>query len=176
MPLKSCAISCKRCAFQCFSFVYVEKCSTDRNGARKRYPVYEFAEDSIFLLFCFDGFIPYFIKADKFSFFSFIISYIFFRIKSTGTRGMVTIFRNFVTDFLHTSIAFGMRRPFQTIRAKFQVTFQKVPADAFARIYLCKRTSYNRRLRIAKFSTELSIEFTVMQVFIASKILIERKI
>lgn len=48
-------------------------------------------------------------------------------------RRYVTILRNFLTDFLRTSIARSMRRSFPTIRTKFRVSFRKVSADAFTR-------------------------------------------
>jgi len=49
-------------------------------------------------------------------------------------RRYVTILRNFLTDFLRTSIARGMRRSFPTIRAKFRVSFRKVSADTYTRV------------------------------------------
>lgn len=89
--------------------------------------------------------------ASKFSFFSFVFLYIFlFRIESTGIWAiLLTIFRNFVTNFLHISIALGIRRPVSIYSRKvWNFISRKVPADAFARIYSDRRvTSYNRRLK-----------------------------
>lgn len=60
----------------------------------------------------------------------------FFRVQLSFlrlNRRYVTILRNFLTDFLRTSIARGMRRSFPTIRAKFRVSFRKVSADTYTR-------------------------------------------
>lgn len=57
---------------------------------------------------------------------------------------------NFLTDFLHAWIPRNIRCPFPAIRAKFKVSFRKVSADAYARIYLCRRASWNRRLSVGR--------------------------
>lgn len=62
---------------------------------------------------------------------------------------------NFLTDFLRTWIPHVLqdavlRRPLPAIRAKFQVSFRKVAADAYARIYSCRRANCDRRLRVGK--------------------------
>jgi len=82
--------------------------------------------DSIFLLHQSE-------RVPSFSFI-FLCPYRFFAVKSAGTRGTVTFLTRVTFLRISYTLGFrnGMRHPFPVIRAKFQVSFRKVPADAYA--------------------------------------------
>lgn len=99
--------------------------------------------------------ISYFIKASKFRappsrFFALID---FLRLNRRKHAAWLHSYScNFLTDFLHLD---STRQscdvdPFPAICVKFQVSFRKVPADAYAHIYSCRCVNCNRRLRIGK--------------------------